>query len=237
MNKYLVQNWRIGIFFFFLIPSQHFLTVAMTGDKMHCMNTCSVNTCSVRRKQAPLPSGLPATRHSFPHHGQSQLPSTPECWGRNSCFVSPAHNTATWSQNTAPGWHIQQDVKVTLVYFWNIYFVSLMFSLVLPSMGSHDVTHSMCYLVFRCRQWQFINWSIHATTTPSLKWAKLSHIRMLLLCSIALCTRVISLCNPFFTAVSALNTHKANTMSHMSPSPVTLGTWHKLSAQQLLSKK
>lgn len=42
MNKFTIQNWRVGeLGVSFYNPSQYFLNVAVTGDKRHCMNTCS----------------------------------------------------------------------------------------------------------------------------------------------------------------------------------------------------
>lgn len=74
MNKYMEQNWRIENIFFFLIPSQHFLNVTVTGNGRHCTNTCYAK----KETQALLLQGVSATC-SYTHGGQIWLPTITEC--------------------------------------------------------------------------------------------------------------------------------------------------------------
>lgn len=95
MNKYLVQNWRIGIFFFFLIPSQHFLTVAMMGTRCTAWtpvvwggNTgASAFGPACHQAFFPSPRAIPAPQHPWMLRQKQLLCLTQAQY----CYLEPKH--------------------------------------------------------------------------------------------------------------------------------------------------
>ena len=83
MNKYMIQNWRAGeLGISFYIPSQSFLTVAVTGDKSHSMSARRAREGARR----PLPQGLLATGCSCTLSGHAWPPVPLAC----QCYLFAA---------------------------------------------------------------------------------------------------------------------------------------------------
>lgn len=111
MNKYMEQNCRIENIFFFKIPSQHFLNVAVTGSK-----SIAQTPVMPRRKHRSfccttcLPPHVPTPtvgKSGSHHHWMLQQKQLPHLTRARYWYLEPKH----W-----PMWHIWQEVKLILVF-------------------------------------------------------------------------------------------------------------------------
>lgn len=99
MNKYMIQNWRAGeLGISFYIPSQSFLTVAVTGDKSHSMSARRAREGARR----PLPQGLLATGCSCTLSGHAWPPVPLACRQIQRCTIlAPGTKTRPRTTHTA----------------------------------------------------------------------------------------------------------------------------------------
>lgn len=95
----VVGNWEHP-FLLFLIPSPHFLSIAVSGDRRYCTNLQHEEKTQLIVPQG-LPPGVPAPTTDYPP--QTSLASQHHCMLRqNSGLVSPVHNTAPGVEPLSP---------------------------------------------------------------------------------------------------------------------------------------